>query len=136
MPAHVNGQMRVSMVVTRDQIITQTMRRHILTSVKSANGLFTVVEEGSVWVRVLSVDVFVRKKAQNIVGDDIDAFFIPAKNEGLRKAAARIGIREHEAVDAYQYSHRVGQGLMVNSFYNDFTVLPMRAHAQLFPNLV
>jgi len=89
-----------------------------------------------VWVRVLSVNVFVRKKAKNIVSDDIDAFFIPAENEGLGKAAAGIGIRKHEAVNAYQYSHRVGQGLVVNSFYNDFTVLPMRAHAQLFPNLV
>lgn len=108
MSAHVNGQMRVSMVVTRNQIITQTMRRHILTSVKSANGLFTVVEEGSVWVRVLSVNVFVRKKAKNIVSDDIDAFFIPAEDECLGKAAAGIGIRKHEAVNAYQYSHRVG----------------------------
>jgi len=130
MAAHmlVHWQM-ITRVMARHQIVTQALMRHVFASVKSSDGLFAVVGEQGPVVRVLArMDVLVRKKAEDVIRDNVDALFVPTENKSLREAAAGVGVGKHEAVDAYQYSHRIGKGLVVDSFYNDFTVFPMRAH--------
>jgi len=64
--------------VPRHKVVTKPrMVRHVFASIKSADWLVTMVQKGSVFVLLSRVNVFIRQKSQNVVCDDVDAFFVP-----------------------------------------------------------
>jgi len=64
--------------VPRHKVVTKPrMVRHVFASIKSTDWLVTMVQKGSVFVLLSRVNVFIRQKSQNVVCDDVDAFFVP-----------------------------------------------------------